>query len=141
VIFVHGLIGTPEAWGEDFVKQFDPAFVFDFVDYSNRSVSGFHSIFTAVPVKIDALLGRFRSGTHQHVDPPEKGERGDALHLLQEDARKIAATRVDVVAHSMGGLATRCDRALDGSRQYTEIHPVPRVGRDRIQVRSGLCCD
>jgi hypothetical protein len=120
VVFVHGLTGSPDAWGEDFLGTFERNFVFDFVDYASRSVSGFDTIFTAVPQKINELLTAFRTAHHDPVSPPARGEGGARLDDVSD--RKIAATQVDIIGHSMGGLATRWFVTDD----LSGVSPVPR---------------
>ncbi|MFQ5667670.1 MAG: Ig-like domain-containing protein, partial [Candidatus Binatia bacterium] len=102
VLFVHGLTGSRQAFGKRFVKTFLRNFIAVFADYATESVSGFDRIFKAVPREIEVELARLRSGVHP-VDPavPRRVEVGSPAELRK---KKIAATRVDVVAHSMGGL-------------------------------------
>lgn len=145
VVFVHGLTGSPGAWGNDFINTFDDAFVFDFVDYGSRSVSGFDAIFTSVPQKINELLTAFRTAHHNQVFPPKRGERGDLLDTVKK--KKIAATQVDVVAHSMGGLATRwfvtddLENVSPPQRQIVyptsaQISPSPTDGTGFLSLRT-----
>jgi pimeloyl-ACP methyl ester carboxylesterase len=103
VVFVHGFTGDADAFGDEFVGPFLTNFISTFVDYGARSASGFDSIFGALPSTIEAELQRLRLGTHSITR--RDAELGIALKTLKK--RKIAATKVDVVAHSMGGLATR----------------------------------
>jgi len=83
LVLVHGLFDDPTVWNTfkstlSGYVDFDPYEA----NYSNNNTSGFDIIFTAVPVAIRTALGDSR-------------------------INGIAATRVDVVAHSMGGNATR----------------------------------
>jgi len=105
VMFVHGLMGDRNAFGDDFVAMFFESFVSFFVDYGPDSVSGFDRIFSAVPREIGVELERLRGGDHPRGSDPRRFEIGQAVEDLHN--KRIAATRVDAVAHSMGGLAVR----------------------------------
>ena len=103
VVLVHGLTGNRYAFKDAFAKLFWKRFIVAFADYTGDSVSGFDRIFSAVPREIEAELRRMREGLHS--DTTRTGEEGTLVPGLRK--KKIAATAVDVVAHSMGGLAVR----------------------------------
>lgn len=91
VIFVHGLFGDRTAW-ESYLEKFSDDFDTRTVDYGDINVSGFDRIFLRVPQVTRQVTGELRSGN------------GSAGRL---GSKKIAATRVDSVQHSMGGIAVR----------------------------------
>jgi pimeloyl-ACP methyl ester carboxylesterase len=105
VVFVHGLTGNRDAFGDAFVDLFRENFISAFADYGSRSVSGFDTIFGAVPRLVATELGRWRRG--DHATENRYGEVGSGLAGLQRKPQRIAATKVDIIAHSMGGWATR----------------------------------
>ncbi|MFI5396218.1 MAG: Ig-like domain-containing protein [Candidatus Binatia bacterium] len=95
VVFVHGLFGDsgPETWTPYFLAYFQP-FQFErvIVDYADLNTSGYDRISRAVRRRLPSA-------------PVEAQGVLDVLDRLRKDG--IAATKVDVVAHSMGGVAIR----------------------------------
>jgi hypothetical protein len=94
VVFVHGLFGDKTAWRK-YLDAFAPDFLTHAVDYGDINVSGFDSIFLRIPQLTQRITQELRSGTRSFLPPDDIG------------AKKIAATRVDSVQHSMGGIAVR----------------------------------
>lgn len=92
VVFVHGFTSGPWKWNEAmriFRNLDGPYRGSDIwtVDYSNANTSGIDKVFGILPATISAALWQRRNGN---------GPSG-----------RIATTKVDVVAHSMGGLITK----------------------------------
>lgn len=84
LVLVHGLFGNQSGWNGFRNRITAAQFVADITtaDYGTQNTAGFDSIYAAVPQAIRTAVGQRR-------------------------ADGIAATRVDVVAHSMGTDATR----------------------------------
>ena len=85
LVLVHGWISGPDRWS-DFTTALNAAnFQVDYelADYAIYDTAGLDAAFSAVPEAISQRIGHLR---------------------VQQ---RIAATRLDVVAHSMGGLLTR----------------------------------
>jgi uncharacterized membrane protein/pimeloyl-ACP methyl ester carboxylesterase len=125
LVLVHGLFGSANSWNGFRNRITAAGFVVDkaTADYSDRNTSGFDGIFTAVPEAIRAAVNTLRDAG-------------------------IAATRVDVVAHSMGTDATRwymtpsADLPANADRGDNSVEPLlfrtpaisaSRVDEDRFQ--------
>jgi pimeloyl-ACP methyl ester carboxylesterase len=91
VFLVHGLFGddTNETWPSAFTANFRPTrFDQQRVNYSTKNSSGF-----------DVIWREVRSQFRGRID--------DYRNRAALKRKRIAATKVDAVAHSMGGLAVR----------------------------------
>ena len=84
LVLVHGLFGSPNSWNGFSARLATSGFAVDtsVADYGTHNTAGFDAIYLAVPVAIRNAVTSNRTA-------------------------KVAATRVDVVAHSMGTDATR----------------------------------
>jgi sugar lactone lactonase YvrE len=102
LVLVHGILSGPDAWldfSTNFRSLFPGAFIYAPADYRERSSSGFATIYTAVRDTIQRTLGYLRQGS---VPLDRDYNPKNVLKF-----RRIAASRVDLLAHSQGGLATR----------------------------------
>ncbi|GAB5535216.1 MAG: hypothetical protein Rubg2KO_14650 [Rubricoccaceae bacterium] len=81
VLLTHGMWSAPGTWSEEFTTQ-DPRFDKYLVDYSDKAAWDFSTLGYVMRSEV-------------------------AFALSQRRNRRIAAGKVDVVAHSMGGLITR----------------------------------
>lgn len=92
IAFVHGLWSGPETWGPPY--QFHTAqYEVHFIDYAALSSRSFQELGTELKIGIEEIVGDLRR-------------------------RKIAATRVNVVGHSMGGLVARQHFADDHGARF-----------------------
>jgi pimeloyl-ACP methyl ester carboxylesterase len=101
LVLVHGIYSSKATWQDLYrtlLAELPQAFVYAPVDYSDRNSSGFETIYTAVRDTVRTTLTSLRQGTVQADDFNRERLLG---------FRRIAATRLDLLAHSMGGLATR----------------------------------
>ncbi|MCW5769298.1 MAG: hypothetical protein KIT19_11500 [Phycisphaeraceae bacterium] len=123
IVFVHGLFGSGgNYWGRQLADETLPTGAHApgergvplptrlyFADYASINTQGYDEIYPVVPKTIRAALQDYWNatddvGTHAHWATPP------TFHHVSERGFKgvrYAATRVDVVAHSMGGQATR----------------------------------
>jgi len=101
LVLVHGILSSSDAWStfnKEFQRLFSKAFIYAPADYRDRSSSEFASIYTAVRDTVQKILGNLRRGNV----PVDSFNPDKVLGL-----RRIAASRVNLLAHSQGGLATR----------------------------------
>ena len=140
VVFVHGFTGGPDStWGPDFVGSFSGRFVVRRADYSSRNASGFDRVWQSIPQEIRSALAALRAGLSVSSDGAEIDQNSTGV------GRKVAATRVDAVGFSMGGVALRWyvsdtlasprDRRIIGSPERLVNFPsisTVRLGPDRF---------
>lgn len=123
IVFVHGLFGSGgNYWGRQLADETAPTgghaptekgvpvpTRLYFADYAPINTQGYDEIYPVVPRTIREALQDYwnatdDTGTHAHWATPPSFQ-----HAAERGFRGIryAATRVDVVGHSMGGQATR----------------------------------
>jgi hypothetical protein len=79
----------------------DNGLLFFTPDFEARNISGFDRVFDVLPTEVRGVTSKFRRGQGNEALSP------DAPLRDQVAGRKIAITKVDVLAHSMGGVLTR----------------------------------
>lgn len=92
VAFIHGLWSDKHTWGPAFIQQ-QAQFDTYLLDYADLNAISFSQLSFVVRDGIQDIVQSYRS-------------------------RKVAATRVSIVGHSMGGLVTRQFFADNGGRSY-----------------------
>jgi hypothetical protein len=99
----HGLFGSAaEAIGKTMRQVLiDNGLLFFMPDFGARHVSGFDRVFDVLPAEVHNVTSKFRRGQGNQALSPDAPQRD------QVRDRKIAITKVDVLAHSMGGVLTR----------------------------------
>jgi hypothetical protein len=109
VMVLHGLFGSTErAVGEKFkLALSEEALWMSFPDFSERNISGFDRVFDVIPKHISRVRALYRD-----KNDPERHCRSSDKCLLQGNQppiarKKIALTKIDAVAHSMGGVLIR----------------------------------
>lgn len=123
IVFVHGLFGSGgNYWGRQLADETTPTGSHApteqgvpvptrlyFADYASINTQGYDEIYPVVPRTIRAALQDYWNaiddvGTHAHWATPPSFQ-----HVPERGFKGIryAATRVDVVGHSMGGQITR----------------------------------
>jgi len=105
VIFVHGLLSTPLTWAEVTNDVWGDA-------QFRRQHQVWHYLYpTSAPFLYSARLFRKR------ID--------ETLHTLDPKGKAAASRRLDIVAHSMGGLLTRTLITDSGDGIWNEVFVVP----------------
>ena len=95
LLLIHGLIGSPGTFADETWKSNVAPLntVIRRVDYSSTNTKGFEENYRTLKNNIDSVLADYRAGR----TPESKAYNG----------MNFAATRVDVTAHSMGGMITK----------------------------------
>ncbi len=102
----HGLFGSgQEAIDQTFQKVLSTNGILHFTpDFQARNISGFDQVFDVLPKAVREIASAFRAGQgHETL-------RGNNTWLTRTSGikdHKIAITKVDVLAHSMGGVLAR----------------------------------
>lgn len=119
LLLVHGLISSPSTWNPAVWASNSQPYntLIHKVDYEDTNLNGFEENYGAVVLEIGNVVNMIRSGT----TPSMPGKR-------------IAACRVDIVGHSMGGML---------SRWYIADKPVPspNIPSNIVPRSDSTCCD
>lgn len=103
IVLVHGLFGGPTgywgslAWFEGPGSPHDTRLYY--ADYANLNTKGYDEIFPSVPRAIDGALTEYRTANDNLAGGHDSATGFNGI--------RYAATRADVVGHSMGGQAVR----------------------------------
>lgn len=113
IVFVHGLYGgASDYWGLLLANEISdtplPTRLY-FADYATKNVLGYDHNFSAVPRTIHAALSDYRTSRDDTGPHNPSLKQGLFQHVPKRSFKGIryAATRADVVGHSMGGQVTR----------------------------------
>jgi hypothetical protein len=109
VMVLHGLLGSAQrAVGADFKRALTrEGLLISLPDFAERNISGFDRVFDVIPTHLTQLrqLFRDRHDLRRNCEPPAncliQGNKGPLR------GKKIALTKVDIAAHSMGGVLVR----------------------------------
>ncbi|MBI1817096.1 MAG: Ig-like domain-containing protein [Deltaproteobacteria bacterium] len=105
LLVLHGLFSSAAAIQGTTLPQTlgDNGILFVLPDYSNRHISGVDAVFNVLPTAVADLAAKFRAG---HGDQAlAKGSNSQGRKAVTDE--KIAMTKPDLLAHSLGGVLAR----------------------------------
>ncbi|MBI4517304.1 MAG: hypothetical protein HY699_15975 [Deltaproteobacteria bacterium] len=107
-------------------------------NFAERNVSGFDQVFDVLPTAVQRVAADFRAG---RLDEALRGDEQWRSGETGIKGHKIALTKVDVLAHSMGGVLARwytTDSIADGGTpEEREIHIPGNATIDPSTIPSG----